>query len=203
MPDTATGDDGAIAVTAPATFYYDLCSPYSWLVAERLVAVAPDAVWCPLATVDLSVPVELWDGDRERVERLAREFGLPRPRWRGDSVLATDPEGRRAALVANFAKSIGRTVAFSLAAMRQAFNGGRDLDDIDTLLIAAAACETHPRAVLKALETEGPRAAAAAAVESAADAGVTALPALVTSVETIGPDRIISLLATDVVAFHR
>ena len=51
---------------------------------------------------------------------------------------------------ATYAKQIGRTVAFSLAAFRQAYAGGRSLGDPDNVLIAAAACEMHPRAVLKA-----------------------------------------------------
>ena len=48
-------------------------------------------------------------------------------------------------LVATYAKQIGRAVAFSLAAFRQAFAGGRDLGERDNVLIAAAACEMHPR----------------------------------------------------------
>ena len=48
-----------------------------------------------------------------------------------------------------FAQQTGRVVAFSLAAFRQAFAGGRDLTDTDNVLLAAAACELHPRAVLK------------------------------------------------------
>ena len=56
----------------------------------------------------------------------------------------------KAMRVATFAQSIGRTVAFSLAAFRQAFAGGRDLSDVDNVLIAAAACELHPNAILKA-----------------------------------------------------
>ena len=47
-------------------------------------------------------------------------------------------------LAATYAKHIGRAVAFSLAAFRQAFAGGRDLGDEGTVLIAAAACEMHP-----------------------------------------------------------
>jgi 2-hydroxychromene-2-carboxylate isomerase len=50
--------------------------------------------------------------------------------------------------------SIGRAVAFSLAAFRQAFAGGKDLSDVDNVLVAAAACELHPNAVLKAIETQ-------------------------------------------------
>ena len=47
-------------------------------------------------------------------------------------------------LAATYAKQFGRAVAFSLAAFRQAFAGGRDLGDEITVLIAAAACEMHP-----------------------------------------------------------
>ena len=50
--------------------------------------------------------------------------------------------------------AIGRAVAFSLAAFRQAFAGGRDLSEVDNVVIAAAACELHPNAVLKAIETQ-------------------------------------------------
>ena len=46
---------------------------------------------------------------------------------------------------ATFAQQIGRTVAFSLAAFRQAFAAGRDLSDMDNVVIAAAACELHPK----------------------------------------------------------
>ena len=55
---------------------------------------------------------------------------------------------------ATFAKQTGRTVSFALAAFRQAFAAGRDLTEPDNVLIAAAACELHPRALLKAVETE-------------------------------------------------
>ena len=46
---------------------------------------------------------------------------------------------------ATYAKQIGRAVAFALAAFRQAYAGGRDLVEPDNVLIAAAACEMHPR----------------------------------------------------------
>ena len=57
--------------------------------------------------------------------------------------------------VATYAKQIGRTVAFALAAYRQAFAGGRSLAEPDNVVIAAAACEMHPAAVLKAAELRG------------------------------------------------
>lgn len=91
--------------------------------------------------------------DRDEVARAALAQGLPAPRW-------PDPfpfDGELAALAATFAKQTGRAVAFSLAAMRQAFAAGRDLSVEDNVLIAAAACELHPRAVLKAVESRAVR----------------------------------------------
>jgi 2-hydroxychromene-2-carboxylate isomerase len=69
-------------------------------------------------------------------------------------------------------------VAFSMAAFRQAFAAGRDLSDPDSVVIAAAACEMHPAAVLKAAGTRGVSGALARATAEAADAGVRGVPAL-------------------------
>ena len=74
--------------------------------------------------------------------------------------------------VATFAKQTGRTVSFALAAFRQAFAAGRDLSEPDNVLIAAAACELHPKALLKAVETEIVKNALREATDSAAELGV-------------------------------
>ena len=70
-------------------------------------------------------------------------------------------------LAATYAKHVGRAVAFSLAAFRQAFAGGRDLGDHDTVLIAAAACEMHPTAVLKGVGLRSVAAGLASAAKRA------------------------------------
>ena len=84
------------------------------------------------------------------VERRAAAYGLPPivwpDPWPGNTLFAMR--------AATFAKQTGRTVSFALAAFRQAFAAGRDLGDPDNVLIAAAACELHPSALLKAA---GPR----------------------------------------------
>ena len=72
---------------------------------------------------------------------------------------------------ATYAKQTGRTVAFALAAFRQAFAAGRDLTETDNVLLAAAACELHPNAVLKAVETASVKDALRAATEAAGDLG--------------------------------
>jgi 2-hydroxychromene-2-carboxylate isomerase len=83
-------------------------------------------------------------------------------------------------LAATYAKQVGRAVAFSLAAFRQAFAGGRDLGDLNTVLIAAAACEMHPTAVLKGIELRSVTDALARATARAGAAGVRGLPAIET-----------------------
>jgi 2-hydroxychromene-2-carboxylate isomerase len=81
-------------------------------------------------------------------------------------------------LAATYAKQIGRGVAFSLAAFRQAFAAGRDLSERDNVLIAAAACEMHPAALVKGAELRGTREALAANTERARADGVRTLPAV-------------------------
>ena len=108
--------------------------------------------------------------DRAAVEHAAAEQGLPAPRWPAGFPF----DGEMATRAATFAKQTGRAVAFSLAAMRQAFAAGRDLSVADNVLIAAAACELHPRAVLKAIETRS----VAEAVVTAESLGIERLPAL-------------------------
>jgi 2-hydroxychromene-2-carboxylate isomerase len=79
---------------------------------------------------------------------------------------------------AAYAKSIGRATAFSLAAFRQAFAAGRDLSDLDTIVIAAAACEMHPAALTKAVRLRSVARALEEATERAMASGVRRLPAL-------------------------
>jgi 2-hydroxychromene-2-carboxylate isomerase len=81
-------------------------------------------------------------------------------------------------LVATYAKQIGRTVAFAQAAFRQAFAGGRDLSDREWVLIAAAACEMHPAAVIKGAGLGSIAARLDDATAAAAAAGVLDVPAI-------------------------
>ena len=81
-------------------------------------------------------------------------------------------------LVATYAKQIGRVVAYSIAAFRQAFAAGRDLGERDSVLIAAAAAEMHPAAVSRAPALNGTRARLDAATAAARAAGVRDVPAV-------------------------
>ncbi|HEY3186620.1 MAG TPA: DsbA family protein [Solirubrobacteraceae bacterium] len=167
---------------APA-FFFDLADPEAYLVAERILRVMPVATeWIPVLARDLPGP-ERFDAFRcaherdvalQRIERLAAGRGLQPLRWPEpfpfDSLLAMR--------VATYARRIGRTVAFGLAAFRQAYAGGRALDVADNVLIAASACEMHPAAILRAVETRSVTGALRAATEQAVARGVREVPAV-------------------------
>jgi 2-hydroxychromene-2-carboxylate isomerase len=175
----------------PASFYFDLASPLAYLAAERVLHLLPGpAEWQPVLSRELRAPTteslvgEPYEAFRCRQEeeifrdetaRRARELGLQPLRW-------PDPFPLDSALamrVATYAKSIGRVVPFAQAAFRQAFAGGRDLEQPDNVLIAAAACEMHPAAVLRGAELRSVATALAAATAAAAGAGIIKIPALV------------------------
>jgi 2-hydroxychromene-2-carboxylate isomerase len=79
---------------------------------------------------------------------------------------------------ATYAASIARGVPFAQAAFRQAFAAGRDLEELDSVLIAAAACEMHPKAVTAALGRTGVRRELRVATARAAELGVRDVPAV-------------------------
>ena len=160
----------AQAAAAQPIFYYDLGDPNCYLIAEQVNTALPIVPeWEPVIASPQRAQV-----DREHVERRAAELQLQPLRWPRE----WPPDTRQAMLVATYAKRVGRAVAFSLAAFRQAFAAGRDLGDTDTLLIAAAACEMHPTAVLKGIELRSVAQALAEAGTRAAEAGADRLPAI-------------------------
>jgi 2-hydroxychromene-2-carboxylate isomerase len=164
-------------------FYFDLASPLAYLAAERVLNVLPAPLqWQPVLARELPGAESLFarfsskeQTLREEVEGRVRELGLQPLRW-------PDPfpfDSSLAMRVATYAKSIGRAVPFAQAAFRQAFAGGHSLEDPDVVLVAAAACEMHPTAVLRAAELRSVRRQLAAATSVAAAAQVSEIPALV------------------------
>jgi 2-hydroxychromene-2-carboxylate isomerase len=183
-----------------SVFYYDLGSPYAYLAAERISGLFSEAEleqpeWQPILLGGLFHRFDRgsWSETPARaegvaeIERRAAAYGLPpivwpEP-WPGNTLVAM-----RAAI---FAKQTGRTVSFSLAAFRQAFAAGRDLTDVDNVMIAGAACELHPRALLKAVETEAVKGALREATDRAGELGVEGVPAVVVGEEVFwGDDRL-------------
>ncbi len=181
---TQHGDGPAHAAPdrSQPVFHYDLASPEAYLAAERVMAELPVVPeWVPILAAGLGSRAPGDDPGtptaerRAAVERRAEEQHVQPLRWPADW---PQDDTRLAMVAATYAKQIGRAVAFSLAAFRQAFAGGRALDE-DTIVIAAAACEMHPRAVLQALGRRSVGAALDAATARAAAAGVTRVPAIV------------------------
>lgn len=184
----------------PATFYYDLGSPYAYLSAERIHGVfeeagAPPPVWTPVLLGGLFQRYDRgsWartgareEGMRE-CERRAQAYGLPPIRWPeewpGSYLFAMR--------VATFATEIGRGVSLPLAAFRQHFAAGRDLSEPDNVLIAAASAELHPRALTTAVQRDSIKQRLREATDEAGDAGVFGVPAVVVGNEVFwGDDRL-------------
>jgi 2-hydroxychromene-2-carboxylate isomerase len=187
-------------VPEPPVFYYDLGSPYAYLAAERIATVFEDAgaeqpEWQPILLGGLFARFgrDSWangpdrDAGLHEVERRAQAYALPPVRW-------PDPfpgNMLTAMRTATFAKEIGRTVSFSLAAFRQAFAAGRDLSDPDNVFIAAASSELHPRSLQTAIAREAIKSRLREATDRAGDLGVVGVPAVVVGDEVFwGDDRL-------------
>jgi 2-hydroxychromene-2-carboxylate isomerase len=164
-------------------FFYDLRSPDAWLAAERVVAT--------LGMVPEFMPVELAglaagdigpyrcaaevDAAFEDLRRRAAAFELLELRPPAEFPPA---DTHFAMLAATYAKQIGKVVAFSLAAFRQTFAAGRDLADEETVLLAGAAAEIHPAALIKGTQLKSTARRLADHTARAADLGVLDVPAV-------------------------
>jgi len=187
-------------VSERPVFYFDLGSPYAYLAAERITGLFAEAAaetpeWQPilLGALFTRFDRDSWGNGPGREEGMrvceerADEYGLPAIRWPDP----WPPNSLFAMRAATFAKEIGRTVSFSLAAFRQAFAAGRDLGDRDNVLLAAAAAEIHPRALVAAAERDSLKSALREATERAGELDVRGVPSVVVDGEVYwGDDRL-------------
>ncbi len=156
-------------------FYYDLGSPQCYIVGETIMSTLPVVPeWEPVLASQIAESEPHAGPDRSEVERLAAALGLQPLRWPPN----WPPDSTRSMLAATYAKRVGRGVAFSLAAFRQEFAGGRDIGDDNTVLIAGAACEMHPVALVKGMELRSTAEALDAATRRARAAGIRTIPAI-------------------------
>jgi 2-hydroxychromene-2-carboxylate isomerase len=199
-------------VGAPTSlFYFDLASPLAYLAAEQVLHVLPGpAEWRPVLERELGGGDRELGGDgeqafhcdhqreafREDVARRAHALGLQPLRWPEPFPFDSDFAMR----AATYAKSIGRVVPFAQAAFRQAFAGGRDLGDPDSVLIAAAACEMHPSAVLRGAELRSVGSQLAAATSDAVRSSIKTIPAIVVDGVVFEGERAIEQAAAQVLA---
>jgi 2-hydroxychromene-2-carboxylate isomerase len=191
-----------VNVSERATFYYDFSSPYSYLAAERISGLFAEAEleqpeWQPISFGHLllatgrrpwSLPPEGPDPEHlAEIQRRAAERGLPGviyPKgWPLDNY-SLNPT--RAAV---YAKESGRVVSFSLACFRQVFAAGRDMSDLDNVLVAAAACELHPNAVMKGIETKSIKDKLRVATDEAIERGLIGIPTVAVGEELFWGDE--------------
>ena len=189
-------------MTERATFYYDFNSPYSYLAAERISGLFAEAEleqpeWQPISFGHIlkTTGRRPWSFEEDRsadfaeIQRRADERGLPEVRYPdGWPIENYSLNPIRAAI---FAKESGRVVSFSLACFRQVFAAGRDMSDLDNVLVAAAACELHPNAVTKGIETRSVKDRLRAATDEAIARGVAGIPTVAVGNELFwGDDRL-------------
>jgi 2-hydroxychromene-2-carboxylate isomerase len=179
---------GSSTADAPLpAFYFDLSSPEAYLAAERVLRVVPQPCeWIPIALpfeggFRCASEEEIF---RAEIERRAAALELQPFRWPDrfpfDSGLAMR--------AATYTKMSGKTVGFVQAAFRQAFAGGRDLGAPENVMIAAAAVEMHPRALLVGVETAGTVRRLEEATALARERGVRSTPAVWTGSEVLHGD---------------
>lgn len=183
-------------------FYYDFNSPYSYLAAERISGLFAEAEveqpeWQPISFghVLKETGRRPWSYEEDKradlaeIDRRMRERGLPEIRYpEGWPIDNYSLNPLRAAI---YAKESGRVVSFTLACFRQVFAAGRDMSDLDNVLLAAAACELHPNAVLKGIETKSVKDRLRAATEEALERGIEGIPTVAVGAQLFwGDDRL-------------
>jgi 2-hydroxychromene-2-carboxylate isomerase len=132
-------------VTDAEAFRFSFADPRDLVRAET----APrDVLWVPGCR-----PAGAPETSLEEIAKQLAEHGLLE--LRPPARFPFDDEA--ALLAATYAQRIGKCIVFSLALFRQCYYGGRSLEEVDTLVIAGAAAEIHPRAIKQALELQSIR----------------------------------------------
>ena len=160
----------AMPDATPPTLYFDLASPYTYLVAERVERRLGDALWRPAV-----LPAPLAYGDDLVADAQGRAYALRMPLVWPERFPTRTPTAMR---VATYANEQGCGSAFAIAAGRLAFCGGFDLEDPDILAEAAAAAGLDVDAALAAGREPRRDHQIGMAGRSVGHAGGTLLPAL-------------------------
>jgi 2-hydroxychromene-2-carboxylate isomerase len=184
--------------TPPITFYFDLGSPFAYLVAERLNTWLPEPVhWQPVLLGGLFrlTGRSSWAlGDYQRrqagmadIERRALSYGLPPMRW-------PDPwpaDYLTAMRATTYAFSIGRGRDFVMQAYRDAFQRGLELSVADNVLSSAARAGLDADAVRAGASDPEIKQALRDATDAAYDRGVFGVPTIAIGDELFwGDDRL-------------
>jgi 2-hydroxychromene-2-carboxylate isomerase len=160
-----------------ATFFFDVCSPWTYLAAERADRMFSALRWRPVLADSLTGAGALaspaGDDACRAVEERAAALRLPLV-WPDTWPTA----GRSAMRVAALAAEQDRAAPFVLAAGRLAFCGGYDIDDPETLAEAAAAAGIGLDEALAAARDQGRDALLVREALRLVEHGADVLPAL-------------------------
>ena len=179
----------------PPIFYFGAMSPYSWLAAERIEQLLPEARWRGvLAGVIFSAHGRTsWGLTDARAagladcEARAQSYGLGPIRWPREWP-TSDLHAARAMLVAEQHALLEQ---FSLAAMRMAFREGADLSDRGVVLEAAGRVGLDRDELGLAMQTPAIKQALHALNDEALAAGVFGVPTVLVGEELFwGDDRL-------------
>ena len=124
-------------------FYFAAMSPYSWLAAERIGRLLPDALWRPVTAAFVFKAA----GRTSWGLQASASAGSPTASARADShglgpITWPEPWPTNDLPVARamaYADGLGLLKPYALSAMRLAFQEGADLAELETLLEAGTA----------------------------------------------------------------
>jgi 2-hydroxychromene-2-carboxylate isomerase len=182
-------------VRVAVRFFFGAMSPYSWFAAERIGALLPAAEWVPVFAggVFKANGRMSWGLTGERAAKLAdcdaraRERGLGPIVW--PDPWPTNDVGVARAMVA--AERRGALVPFALAAMRLAFQEGRDLGEPGAVRDAAARTGLDPDEIEAATHDPEIKQALRANTEGAVALGVVGVPTVAVGSQLFwGDDRL-------------
>jgi 2-hydroxychromene-2-carboxylate isomerase len=193
---------------APPRFYFGAMSPYSWLAAERIETLLPEARWRGVfaGAVFKANGRSSWGLGEGRGEGMAEcearatEYGLGTIRWpvpwptsdlliaRAMTFASRMPASTPASRAAGGGELLRR---LALAAMRLAFLEGGDLGEADTVLEAADRAGLDRRELGEALVDPEIKQALRECTDEAVALGVFGVPTVVVDGELYwGDDRL-------------
>jgi 2-hydroxychromene-2-carboxylate isomerase len=175
-------------------FFFGAMSPYSWLAAERIGAVIPQAQWQSvfLAGMFKSNGRSSWGLGKQRnagmaeCEARARAYGLGEISW-PDPWPTNDLVVARAMLLA---QARGLLQPFALGAMRMAFKEAADLAQLEVVLEAGRRTGIAPAELAGTLHAPETKDALRVATEQVLARGIFGVPTFAVAEQLFwGDDR--------------
>jgi 2-hydroxychromene-2-carboxylate isomerase len=161
-------------------FYFGAMSPYSWLAAERIGELIPDAAWrCVYLPAIFRVRGNTTWGLTDRREAEMAECEA-RARARGLGAIAWPPSWPTSDLLAAraiaFAQERGTEVQLALELMRMSFTEGRDISELPAVEEAGRRTGLDETELAAALVSQDVKEALRAQTDGAIAVGVVGVP---------------------------